>query len=350
MCDVCILVDVFDNFRDLCLQTFKLDASHFITAPGFAFECMLKHTEVKLERLKCYNMQLMLEEGIRGGICQSVKRYVKANIPNIENVDFNENKPNTWIAYLDCVNLYGKSMLSALPYQNFEWFENLTLDVTKIDDNSEYGYILEVDTDYSKSLHKIHNEFPFLPHNTYPPNSKVKKLLTTLTPKKNYVVHYRNLKQAIANGINVTKVHRIIRFKQSKWMASYVELCTNMRAKSENEFERQFWKLLVNSVFGKCMENVRKRMSIKLVSSKEKAHKLMRKPFFKDRTIYSKDLMAVYMHKETFKFDKPIYVGFAILDISKTIIYNFHYNVMKKKYENKLNIIYTDTDSLGYAA
>jgi len=72
-------------------------------------------------------MQLMLEEGIRGGICQSVKRYVKANIPNIENVDFNENKPNTWIAYLDCVNLYGKSMLSALPYQNFEWFENLTL-------------------------------------------------------------------------------------------------------------------------------------------------------------------------------------------------------------------------------
>jgi hypothetical protein len=196
----------------------------------------------------------MLEEGIRGGICQSVKRYVKAYIPNIENVDFNENKPNTWIAYFDCVNLYGKSMLSALPYQNFEWFENLTLNVTKIDDNSEYGYILEVDTDYSKSLQKIHNEFPLLSHNNYSPNSKAKKLITTLTPNKNYVVHYRNLKQTIANGINVTKVHRIIRFKQSKWIGSYVELCTNKRAKSENEFERQFWKLLVNSVFGKCKE------------------------------------------------------------------------------------------------
>lgn len=121
MCDVCILTDVFENFRDLCMQTFKLDDSHFITAPGFAFECMLKHTKVKLERLKCYNMQLMLEEDISGGICQSVKRYVKANIPNVENIDYDENMPNTWLVYLDCVNLNGKSMLSALPFQKFEY-------------------------------------------------------------------------------------------------------------------------------------------------------------------------------------------------------------------------------------
>lgn len=346
--DVCILADVFENFRDICLQTLKLDASHFMTAPGFAFDCMLKHTNVKLERLKQYDIQLFLENGIRGGICHSVKRYVKANIPNIENINYEPNKPITWLAYLDCVNLYGKSMLSALPHKNFEWFNDLSIDITQIDDDAPYGYILEVDVIYPKQLHDNHNDFPFLPENKCPPNSKVKKLITTLESKFNYVVHYRNLKQAIANGLKVKKVHRILRFSQSKWMAPYIELCTDMRVKSRNEFERQFWKLLINSVYGKCLENVRKRMLMSLVCDEKKAHRLMNKVTFKDRTIYSKKLMAIHMNKEKIKFDKPIYVGFAILDISKTIIYDFHYNIMKNMYGNKIDIVYSDTDSLVY--
>jgi len=344
--DVCLLADVFENFRDLCLKTFNLDASHFMTAPGLAFDCMLKHTGVKLERLRDYDMQLMLEQGIRGGICHSVKRYVQANIPSFEN--FDENKPTTWLTYLDCNNLYGKSMLEPLPYSNFEWYNDLTIDITQVSDDDEYGYILEVDTDYPKYLHKAHNEFPFLPHNSCPPNSKVPKLLTTLTAKHNYIIHYRNLKQDIANGINIVKVHRIIRFRQSKWMAPYVELCTSMRVKAVNEFERDYWKLKVNSVFGKSMENIRKRISIKLVTTERKANKLMSKPSFKDRTIYSRDLMAIHMNNEKLKFDKAIYVGFAILDISKTIMYDFHYNVMKKSYGNSLSTVYSDTDSLVY--
>ncbi|KAE9542510.1 hypothetical protein AGLY_003371 [Aphis glycines] len=118
--------------------------------------------------------------------------------------------------------------------------------------DAEYGYILEVDVIYPKQLHDNHNDFPFLPENKCPPNSKVKKLLTTLESKFNYVVHYRNLKQAIVNGLKVKKVHRILCFSQSRRMAPYINLCTNMRVKSRNEFERQFWKLLVNSVYGKC--------------------------------------------------------------------------------------------------
>ena len=182
-------------------------------------------------------MQLMLEQGIRGGICQSVTRYAKANLPNIEGLTHDKNESNTYLTYFDCVNLYGKSMLESLPFKDFEWYDDLSLDVTNIKDDSYYGYILEVDIEYPKKLHKIHNELPFLPENNYPPNSNVKKLLTTFFPKKNYVVHYRNLKQAINNGLQVTKVYKIIRFTQSKWMAPYVELCTNMRIKSENEFE-----------------------------------------------------------------------------------------------------------------
>jgi len=347
--DVTILADVFENFRDLCLSTLRLDPAHYMTAPGFAFDCMLKYTKVKLERLKDYNMLLFFENSIRGGICQSTKRYVKANIPNIEGLDYNSNEPITWITYLDCVNLYGKSMLTELPFKDFEWVNDLNIDVTKIADDSEVGYILEVDIEYPKYLHKSHNDFPFLPINECPPNSKAKKLLTTLSSKKNYIVHYKNLKQAILNGIKVTKIHRAISFSQSKWMASYIELCTTMRVEAKNEFEKNFWKLLINSVFGKCMENVRARTSIKLVSSAKKARKLMVKTNFKDRTIYTENLMAIHQRKEIIKFDKAIYVGFAILDVSKTFMYDFHYNVMKKKYGAKISSLYSDTDSLVYA-
>ena len=347
--DILILADVFENFRDLCLKTLNLDASYFMTAPGLAFEGMLKYTKVKLERIQNYEMFLMIENGIRGGICQSITRYAKANLPNINGIHFNKEKPFTYLSYFDCVNLYGKSMLSDLPYKDFQWYNDLSLDVMSIDDDAEYGFILEVDVNYPEELHDKHSEFPFLPQNDYPPNSKVVKLLTTLSTKKNYVVHYRNLKQAIANGLNVIKIHRIIRFAQSKWMAPYVKLCTQMRVKASNEFERQFWKLLVNSVFGKCMENVRKRLSMKLTSNEKIAYRYMSKPNFKDRTIYSNNLMAIHMHKDSIKFDKPIYVGFAILDISKIIMYNFHYNVMKKKYGEKISLLYTDTDSLIYS-
>ena len=347
--DVLILTDIFENFRDICLNTLNLDPAYFMTAPGLEFEAMLKYTKIKLERLESYEMLLMLENGIRGGICQSVTRYAKANLPNINGINYNKSKPQTYLSYFDCVNLYGKSMLSDLPYKDFEWYYDLTLDVMLIDDEAEYGYILEVDIDYPEKLHDKHAEFPFLPQNDYPLNSKVIKLLTTLSSKKNYVVHYRNLKQAINNGLIITKIHRIIRFAQSKWMAPYVQLCTSMRVKASSEFERQFWKLLVNSVFGKCMENVRKRISMKLTANDKIAHKYMKKPNFKDRTIYSENLIAIHMQNETVKFDKPLYVGFAILEISKIIMYSFHYNIMKKKYGEKISLLYTDTDSLIYS-
>ncbi|KAL4153484.1 hypothetical protein QTP88_001317 [Uroleucon formosanum] len=239
-------------------------------------------------------MLLFIENSIHGGITQSTKRFAKANLPNIEGLNYNSHEPITWITYLDYV--------------------------TNIANDSEVGYILEVDTDYPKHLHKTHNDFRFLPLNECPPNFKVKKLLTTLLPKKNYIVHYKNLKQAISHGLKLVKIHRAIRFSQKKWMASCIEFCTKIRTEAKNEFEKEFWKLLINSVFGKYMENVRTKTSIKLVSSEKKANKLMAKTNFKDRTIYSKNLIAIHQQKETIKFDKAIYVGSAILDVSKTFI------------------------------
>ncbi|XP_025203843.1 uncharacterized protein LOC112600753, partial [Melanaphis sacchari] len=316
--DVTIPTDVFENFRDLCLSTLRLDPANYMTAPGFTFDCMLKYTKVKLEILKDFNQLLYFENAIRGGVVQSTKRYAKVNIPKIKGLSYDSDKPIKWITYLDCVNLYGKSMLTELPLKDFEWVDDLDIDVTKIPDDSKVGYILEVDIDYPEYLHKKHNDFSFLPINECPPNSKL------------------------------VKIHRAIRFSQSKCLAPYIELCTKMRVIAKNKFEKNFWKLLINSVFGKCMENVRARTSLKLVSSEIKANKLMMKTNFKDRTIYSKNLMAIHRHKEIIKFDKPIYVGFAILDVSKTFMYDFHYDVMKKRYGNKINSLYSDTDSMVY--
>ncbi|KAF0711618.1 Uncharacterized protein FWK35_00023590, partial [Aphis craccivora] len=144
----------------LILKKFgNLDPAYYMTTPGFAFDCILKYTNVKLERLTDYNLLLYYESSIRGSICQSVKRYAKANIPGIKGLNYYPNKSISWITYLNCVNLYRKSMLTKLPFKDFEWVDDLDIDVTKIPDGSEVGYILEVDIDYPEYLHEKHNDF-----------------------------------------------------------------------------------------------------------------------------------------------------------------------------------------------
>lgn len=110
--DVLILADVFENFRDICLKTFNLDASYYLTVPGFAFDAMLFYTGVKLEKLNEYPMLLMIKSGVRGGVCQSVRRYARAILPDLDGIIYNEKKPHVYLMYFDCVNLYGKSMLA----------------------------------------------------------------------------------------------------------------------------------------------------------------------------------------------------------------------------------------------
>ena len=148
--------------------------------------------------------------------------------------------------------------------------------------------------------------------------------------------------------MELTKIHRVIEFKQSKWLAPYIALNTDLRTEAKNNFEKDFFKLMNNSVFGKTMENIRNRKNIQLVTSKKKALKLIAKPNFKHRTIFTENLVSVHMGKTKLVFDKPIYVGMSILDISKTLMYEFHYNYIKKKYGENAMLLFTDTDSFGY--
>ena len=139
-----------------------------------------------------------------------------------------------------------------------------------------------------------------------------------------------------------------MKFEESQWLEKYITLNTNLRTEAKNEFEKDFFKLMNNSVFGKTMENMRNRVNIKLVNDKKQAEKLSAKPNFNHCNIFSEDLVAIHMKKTELKFDKPVYLGMCILDLCKTLMYDFHYNYIKRKYVDKVKLLFTDTDSLMY--
>ncbi|CAI6351862.1 unnamed protein product [Macrosiphum euphorbiae] len=157
----------------------------------------------------------MFENGIRGGLVQASKRYAMAN--NVKTPGYDEIKEKSWIIYQDCNNLYGWAMSQYMPYGGFNWVEPKLNGLNDLDDTSPIGRVYEVDVSYPRHLHNGHNDLPFLPQNSVPRGSKVRKLMATFEKKENYIVHYRNLQQAIKNGLIVEKVHRVIQFNQSDW-------------------------------------------------------------------------------------------------------------------------------------
>ena len=142
------------------------------------------------------------------------------------------------------------------------------------------------------------------------------------------------------------KVHQGIKLYQSPWMEPYIRKNTELRKLATSSFEKDFFKLMNNSVFGKTIENIRKRQNVILVDNRKLANKLSSKPNFERITIFDENLIACHTKKTEVYFNKPIYVGQAILDLSKTLMFDFHYNYIKNKYGNKAELLFTDTDSL----
>ncbi|XP_037911964.1 uncharacterized protein LOC119652098 [Hermetia illucens] len=348
--DVLLLADVFEEFRSNCYNTYGLDPAHYFTLPGYTWDAMLKCTDVTLELLTDVDMLMFFERGIRGGLSQCSKRYSKANNKYMCNYD--STKPSKFLIYNDINNQYGWAMCQFLPQNSFEWLENTAdFKVEDVSDESPIGYILEVDLEYPKELHNLHNQLPFCSERSVPPGSKEEKLLATLKDKVKYIIHYRNLKQAMEHGLNLTKIHRVLSFRQSPWLKPYIELNTRLRTLSKNDFEKHLFKLMNNAVFGKTMENVRKHSIVKLVtqwSGRYGAESLIAKPEFKASTVFNENLVAIELNKSEIYFNKPIYVGMCILDLAKTTIYDFHYNYMIPEFGFNCSLCYTDTDSLIY--
>ena len=216
--DTFLFADVFENFRNVCLSNYELDPAHFVSLPGLAWQACLKKTNVELELLTDYDMLLMIEEGIRGGICHAVHRCAKAN--NIYMKDYDSSKESSYIQYLDANNLYGAAMSEKLPMNGFKWVSDISeineKFIKSYNKNSDKGYILEVDVDYSSKLHKLHSDMPFLSERMI--FDKTKKSVCNLHDKKNYAVHISVLKQALDHGLKLRKVHRVIELNQKAWL------------------------------------------------------------------------------------------------------------------------------------
>ena len=175
---------------------------------------------------------------------------------------------------------------------------------------------------------------------------RVNKLVSNLGNKRKYVAHYKNLQLYVSLGMKLSKVHKILKFKQSDWLKKFVDFNTDKRKYASNNFDKDFFKLMINSVFGKTMENLRKKICLELINNAKDYVRCVSRPSFVSQEIFSKNVVAVLRIKPVLTLNKPIYVGFSILQLSKLLMYEFYYKYIKNKFYAKL--LFTDTDSLVY--
>ncbi len=275
--DVLLLADIMTEFRRACKSVYGLEAFYYYTSPGLAWDAMLKITGVVLDLISDPDMYLMIEKGIRGGISTITKRDAIANNKYLNN--HNPACDPIYIPYLDANNLYGWAMCQKLPMKDFIWTNS-----SEINDWKNIQCILEVDLEYPKELHDFHNEYPLAPEKIQV--NKIDKLIPNLHNKTKYVLHRTNLKLYIRLGLKLTKIHRGTKFEEKDFMKKYIDLNTELRMKGTTDFEKDFFKLMNNSVFGKTMENMRNRVNVKLVTNELSLNTLVKKSNFKNVNIF----------------------------------------------------------------
>ena len=276
--DILQLSDVLAEFREMCYNNYKIDPFHCYTIPGLTWQAGLRFCGIEIDLVTDKEMFLFIEGGKRGGISKIVQRHAIRE-------ESHECSKKTELIYLDANNLYGAAMSEYLPTGGLQWedestcaewnnnLKNATRYFLSIDKKAEFGCWLEVDWEYPQYLHDEHNEYPFLPEKlsiTYDMLSpfqqnllkkfnllktpdtycSAEKLVPNLNDKKKYILHYRNLQQCIQKGLKITKIHRVLWFKQSDWLKAYIDYNTKRRAQAKNEFEKNFFKLMNNSMFG----------------------------------------------------------------------------------------------------
>lgn len=391
--DTLILADIFESFRNIARKAYELDPVTYYTLPGYSWEALLKKSKVRLELFTedQFDMLLFTEAQVKGGISMIPNRFGRGkNIytePELRREE-HKGKLGTFIVYYDANGLYSSAMCNCLPVGGYRWVDELEyktvldrMTKNKMSGQEEDGYTFEVDMHIPEELHDTNNDYPCAPESLEVTNEMLspyarklkmdiinlqrkrtgrkeikmlsnstncEKLICRLTEKKNYIVNYMTLQKYIELGMIVTKVHRVLSFKQSPWMKSFIEKNIEMRKAAKNDFENVFYKLMNNAVFGKTMENVRKRKDVELIVDKEVLQKKLNSYKHGTWDEIKGGLVIMNLHKEEMRMNKPIAVGAAILDISKIMMYDFHYNVMKKKYKDRARLLFTDTDSLCY--
>jgi hypothetical protein len=375
--DIYLLSDVFEKFRQVTLQEDGLDPVHFVSLPGLSYMACFKRSGETIDLLQDIDMVRHFERGIRGGLTFVNRHKVEARIPELNN---NEDG-NVHLSYIDQNNLYGSSLCKPLPHSEFSWVAEDELkrlsdpaEIQNLDDEGDYGYLFEVDLKYPRELHESTKDFPLAPGgdnieaDMFSPfmiefynrlctargcDKKYKgyrKLLLTQYDKEQYICHYSILKFYLKMGLQLTRVRSAIRFRQKRFVESYIRYNSSRRAQARNAFEKDYYKMKNNSFFGKTMEDVRHRIDYKLLTRWDKVERLVESPLFLDRDIFSDTVVGVHMFKSKVILDKPVYIGQAVLDYSKLEMYHLYYNILCKcPLIRQPELVGGDTDSFFLA-
>jgi hypothetical protein len=315
----------------------------------------------------------MLSQNIRGGLSFASQRYCESAVyQKLSGVDveLDEHQRFNVILDIDANNLYGTCQIFPLPYKNFEFIsdeEKETIDWGSVNLTNDTGYFVEVSLDYPEEIWEKTKSYPLCPENIkinfdlLSPYQKdvlkllyrkstynEKKLTCSFFPREKIVLHALNLQLYLKLGMTLKKVHRVVKFDQKPFMKNWVDFCTAKRSQSKNEFTRNFWKLIVNSVYGKTIESVANRKQVKIIRDLKTLSFYITKPTYDCHIIINENLIVMILNPESVRVDKPYYIGFTILELAKNIMYDFFYNVLRPYFGEKgVSLLYTDTDSLA---
>ena len=342
--DVYLLADVFETFRKKSLAEDGLEPLSFYTMPGLCLASALKQLKTRVELVQDPELYSFFDNGIRGGMTFINKHHVVSD-------------EVTQLLYIDINNLYGWALSQKLPCGEFRWLDTQEemdealrkchSDPAALD--GDIGYTLEVDIEIPDYLHDFLDDLPVAPFSECPPNgSKVKKLLMTHSKKFNYVVHGKLLNFWMNLGVIVSRVHRVVEFKQALLFADYIKNNADKRAASTNDFDKEFYKFKNNSLYGKLIENLKKRRNLRLCNNSKTLITYSSSALFNRSIKIADDLVAALLLKEFICLDKPSYIGQSVLDLSKLRMYQLQY-VDLQWYRDELNceinVVAGDTDS-----
>ena len=354
--DVALLSEIVMHFRNIIFVDVKLDLFQYISLPQASLDIMLKTTKNELELVSDTTMHFLIEKNIRGGLVFCGDRYMENDLN-----DFTDD-----IIYVDVNSLYATCMTFKLPYSNFEWcsLEYLNnIDWENINTDGKFGFILQVDLICPNSIHDLLSDYPVAPENvtiTYDDlspytkhclqqlrnetNYKAEKLIASVGDKKNYLTHFANLKFYLSLGFKLDKIHCGFSFIQIDCFSNFINYCMEKRKNSVSKFSGLTWKLLCNSLYGKTVERVRDRLNCKFSSNEQYCRKYISDSNAVSFKILNDKLVCIFQKQQKVFMNKPICIGFSILERSKLIMYELFYKQLRPKFAI-MKCLYSDTDS-----
>ena len=304
-------------------ENYHLDPAKVLSAPGLAWQEALKKAGAKLELLTDIDILLMVEKGIRGGICHASHRYVKANNKYMKDDD--KNKEWSYIKYWDVSNLYTWEMSQNFPVKKFGWIGDTSKFnedfIKNYNEESNEEYFLKVDVQYPKKLHEFYNDWPFLLERMK--IEKIGKLATHLHDKTEYIIHMRNLKQAWNHGLILKKDHGLIKFNENAWLKANIDMNTKLVNKQKIILTKTFsswWTMQLFEKLWKIWENIEIFI---IVTTERRRNYLVSEPNYHTTKFFTEILLTIEIRKTQILMNKPVYLGLSILDVSKTVMFEF---------------------------